>query len=628
MIDQRFIEDLKQRLTLSEVVGRKVKLARKGREHEGLCPFHNEKTPSFTVNDQKGFYHCFGCGEHGSAIDFVMKTEGLQFPEAVEALAGQAGVEVPKASPQAAKRAETRKSLSDVMQIVADWYAAQMKSQVGRRALEYVVRRGLKPETLGRYGIGYAPALRTALKDAMLARGIKEADLIEAGMLIKPEDGPRQDSYDRFRDRVMFPIWDRQGRVIAFGGRALDKDAKAKYLNSPETVLFHKGATLYNWPSAREAAYKSAQVIVVEGYMDVIALGEAGIDHAVAPLGTALTEEQMAHLWQMADEPLLMFDGDNAGLRAASRAVERALPHLKPGKSLRFVFIPKGQDPDDLVRAEGRSAIEKLVEGAKPLSGFLFDSLTAGVDSSTPERRAGLEKKIFSTLASIEDETVKTLYQRDFRSRLWDRFKPKRASAWQGKGRLGTGSRYAPQATGLLKATNLGRAGDAAPDASTYEKIMVLALAHHPEILLTREEEVAEFDFGSQSLAALRDWLVAQQSGTNPLDPDTIETHLNRGAHSETLAKLKQDLPRKSHWAAWPEAALADALTYFDHVMARYRFLAARADYERAEADFAADMTDENQARFLAAQAVYRELEEKEATIEGFGLESNRLPTV
>lgn len=621
-LSPQFLDELKHRFTLSDVVGRSVKLVRRGRESTGLCPFHNEKTPSFTVNDQKGFYHCFGCGEHGSVLDFVMKTQGMTFPEAVETLAAEVGMEVPKPSREEIERQKERASLAEVMDAVAGWYQTQLRAQVGKGALDYIKGRGLTDETLTRFGLGYAPSGRTSLKEAMKARDIEEDQLVETGMLIKPEDGGA--AYDRFRDRLMFPITDRQGRVIAFGGRALSKDAKAKYLNSPETGLFHKGATLYNWANARAASYDAGQVLVVEGYMDVIALAQAGIDYAVAPLGTALTEEQISHLWQMADEPILSFDGDNAGQRAAGRAVERALPMLRPGKSLRFMMMPPGDDPDSLVQREGREAIEALIDRAEPLVSVLWNNMTVGVQADTPERRAGLEKKVFGKLAEIQDENVKGLYQREFRDRLFQRFRPPRNRANSGGARSAGRKRLAP-ATGLLASTKLGRVKSGAPVTDTLQQLLVLTLVNHPEILVRHEEEVAGLEFSVPGLDGVRNALVEKAAFGDALDREAVHTHLEAAGHMDIVRKTAADKSLKGDWFAWPEAALSDALTGFEHLLSRYQHItAAKTAYEQAEADYAADMTEENHARFVAAQATFRALEEKEADKEGYRLESGR----
>ncbi|WP_308909080.1 DNA primase [Pseudokordiimonas caeni] len=632
MLSPQFLDDLKHRFTLSDVIGRSVRLVRRGREHTGLCPFHNEKSPSFTVNDQKGFYHCFGCGAHGSVIDFVMNTQGLEFMEAINTLAAEAGVEVPKLTQAEAERSKERASLSEVMQTVADWYATQLRGQVGRAAYDYVKGRGLTDATIDRYGLGYAPEGRTSLKEAMRARGIPEDQLVETGMLIVPEGGG--ETYDRFRDRVMFPIGDRQGRIIAFGGRALSKDAKAKYLNSPETTIFHKGATLYNWANARAAAHKTGQVLVVEGYMDVIALGQAGIDEAVAPLGTALTEEQISHLWHMADEPVLAFDGDKAGFRAAERAMERALPLLRPGKSLRFVMLPEGEDPDTLVQKEGRGAIERLVDKAEPLVSMLWRTLTDGVPADTPERRAGLEKEIFVRLADIADENVKTLYQKDFRNRLYEKFRPQRPErqSYGGGGYGGQGRKgftRAPLATGLLSRTRIGAGRGAGPVTDRLEKILVLTLVNHPELLVRYEEDLAHMEFSVPGLDAIRNLLLDMAASGAPLDRETVTTHLSGREEAGVVRTLMGEAGLRSDWFAFDAAALSDAQTGFEHSLSRYRHITiAWKDYRQAEADYAADMTEENHRRFVAAQEIFRSLEEREASIAGYGLESNKVRTL
>ena len=345
------LDEIRARLPVSQVVGRRVKLKRQGREYVGLSPFKQEKTPSFTVNDQKGFYHCFASGEHGDIFTFLMKAEGLGFPEAVERLAREAGVEMPKSSPQAVAQEALSERLRKITEASCVFFQKALSGAEGREARAYLDRRGLSAEDIERFRLGYAPAGRHQLKEHLAAKGFAQEDMAVAGMLIAGDDIPV--SYDRFRHRLIFPIADLRGEVIAFGGRALGDDQQPKYLNSPETPLFHKGAVLFNAAAARKAAHERGGVIVAEGYMDVIALTRAGFPNAVAPLGTALTPHQLALLWRMADEPLLCFDGDSAGLKAAYRAVETALPHLKPGKSLRFAFLPKGQDPDDLVQTRG-----------------------------------------------------------------------------------------------------------------------------------------------------------------------------------------------------------------------------------------------------------------------------------
>src|SRR5437764_7926591 len=356
----QFLDELRARLPGSEVVGKRVKLEKAGREWKGLSPFQQEKSPSFTVNDQKGFYHDFSSGKHGDIISFLMETEGLGFTEAVERLAAMAGLPLPAATPDAARHEQRRKTLHDVMECAAKFFADTLASRHGAKARGYLGDRAISPATQLQFRLGYAPAERFALKEHLGAQKVPVEDMVEAGLLIAGDDIPLP--FDRFRDRVIFPITDLRDRVIAFGGRALDADAPAKYLNSPETPLFHKGAILYNAYGARGAAHDQGRMIVVEGYMDVIALAQAGFANAVAPLGTALTEDQVRLLWRMVPEPTLCFDGDAAGRRAAFRAVETVLPHLKPGFSVQFAFLPDGLDPDDFVRQHGAAEFQAVLD--------------------------------------------------------------------------------------------------------------------------------------------------------------------------------------------------------------------------------------------------------------------------
>jgi len=388
----QFLDELRERLLVSEVVGRRVRLKKAGREWRGLSPFNQEKTPSFFVNDQKSMWFDFSSGKNGNIFDFVMMTEGLTFPEAVERLAGEAGLALPTISREEEARDERRKTLNDVMELAAKFFEATLASRAGAKARGYLADRGLDPATQVKFRLGYGPAERFALKEHLGKEGISTTDMVEAGLLVAGEDIPVP--YDRFRDRVMFPITDLRGRVIAFGGRALEKDAQAKYLNSPETPLFHKGATLYNIAAARAAAHKGAPVIAVEGYVDVIAMVTAGFEATVAPLGTALTADQLVLLWKMSDEPTLCFDGDSAGRRAAYRAVDLALPLIKAGKSLKFASLPEGHDPDDLVRAGGREAISEVIGAARPLAHVLWMRETEAGGFDTPERRAAFEARI------------------------------------------------------------------------------------------------------------------------------------------------------------------------------------------------------------------------------------------
>ena len=387
----QFLDELRARLPVSEVVGRRVKLRKAGREWKGLSPFNKEKTPSFFVNDQKAMWFDFSSGKNGNIFDFLMLTEGVSFPEAVERLAQQAGVPLPVMTREAQAHEERRKTLHDICELAAKFFEATLASRAGARGRGYLLDRGIHAATQLKFRLGYATGEQYALKEHLGALKVPVETMIEAGLVVSGEDIAVP--YDRFRDRVIFPISDWRGRVIAFGGRALDKEVSAKYLNSPETPLFHKGATLYNIAGARKAAHDGARVVAVEGYIDVIAMVAAGFEATVAPLGTALTTEQLALMWRMADEPILCFDGDDAGRRAAYRAVDLALPLLKPGKSLKFAALPEGQDPDDLARSGGRDAIEDVIGTARPLAHVLWERESEAGPFDTPERRAALEAK-------------------------------------------------------------------------------------------------------------------------------------------------------------------------------------------------------------------------------------------
>src|SRR6185312_4495621 len=436
----QFLDELRARIPVSEVVGRRVKLIRAGREMKGLSPFNKEKTPSFFVNDAKMMWFDFSSGKNGNIFDFLIETEGCSFPEAVERMAQLAGVPLPTVSREDEAREAKRKSLYEVMDLAAKFFESSLAARAGAKARGYLADRGLDPATQLKFRIGYAPGDRYALKEHLGSHSIPVPDMIEAGLLVAGDDIPVP--YDRFRDRVMFPIADFRGRLIAFGGRALEKDVPAKYLNSPETPLFHKGGTLYNIAAARQAAHDGATVVVVEGYVDVIAMVGAGFAATVAPLGTALTEDQLGLVWKMADEPVLCFDGDGAGLRAAYRAVDLALPRLKPGKSLKFALLPQGQDPDDLVRSAGREAVADVIGAARPLAGMLWARETEGHSFDTPERRAALEARVNEVTNGIADETVRRYYRDDFRARLSLFFGPPQGARparepWRGRGERG-----------------------------------------------------------------------------------------------------------------------------------------------------------------------------------------------
>jgi DNA primase len=587
-----FLEELRNRVPLSGVIGRSVRLIKRGREFTGLCPFHNEKSPSFTVNDDKGFFHCFGCGAHGDVIGFVMRNGGLAFPEAVEQIAQEAGLAVPQVRPEDRQKADQVSTLGKAMEEAARWFEAQLRGAAGAEGMAYLQRRGLKPETMERFRLGFAPASRTALKEAMLARGIPEPLLVEAGMLIKPEDGGA--SYDRFRNRVMFPIGDRRGRIIAFGGRALDPNAPAKYLNSPETPLFHKGRNLYNHAIAREAAREAGTVVVVEGYMDVIALAQAGIEHAVAPLGTALTEEQIALLWRLSNEPILCFDGDNAGWRAALRAADRAVPLLEPGQSFRFATLPAGQDPDDLVRTRGRAAMDEILAGAQPLADILWRRETELRPLDTPERRAALDAALMGLVNQIKSPAVQNHYRDHFRARLRRLFTPQRSfekQPWRPAGNF----RQPPS-------------GDTAPLAAPgssgrKERELLLAVLNHPWLLEEHGQAFATLDFPQAELDSLKSRILEEASRHPGLDREAFAAHLRQqglglaldlvtGGNSLVLQPYaRPNCPQDKVERGWWQA------------VRRYRLVELEQELEDARLAYGRDETPEANARLLAIQA-------------------------
>ena len=607
-----FLDELRARLSLSDVVGRKVSLKRKsGAEYAGLCPFHNEKTPSFTVNDKKGFFHCFGCGAHGDAVGFVMKTEGLSFPESVEKLAREVGLPVPRATPAERERADRVATLQQVVEEAARWFQKQLRLPVGRQGLDYLRGRGLEEATIDDFRLGFAPDTRDGLLAALKREGVPIDKIVEAGLAIQPEDN--REAYDRFRGRVMFPISDRRGRVIAFGGRVMGA-GEPKYLNSPETPLFHKGANLYCLDRARVAATKDQPVIVAEGYMDVIALHGAGFVGALAPLGTALTEGQLGELWKLADEPYLCFDGDNAGRRAAARAAERALPLLRADKSLRFLVLPAGEDPDSLIRVRGADAIRRVLDLARPLSDVVWDMETEGKVADTPERRASLQRAVEQRVAEIADPVVRDYYRTDMRSRL-GRLRRPDGPAWRpGERRFfrGPGPEPAPFAAGAA-----ARRSSTDLDASRQERALLGALIERPALLHILAEDLAALTITNAELGRLRsgllDALSLAPSGVDPaadealaegraestsLEARLIEEHLERSG----LQRVAASAQAKAREVFRDDPADADGWVGQWRRAARHlsQLIADPEELKRAEQALAEDMNEENLRRLQA----------------------------
>jgi DNA primase len=518
-IPPEFVDELRDRLSIASVIGGRVRLQKRGRDHTGLCPFHKEKTPSFTVSEEKGFFHCFGCGAHGDVVGFVMRSDNLSFPEAVERLARDVGMQVPATSPEERQREERRATLHSVLEAAAAWFEAQLRAGVGRPGLDYLKRRGLQDDTIARFRLGYAPDARTSLKDALARGGFSEALMLEAGLVIRPEDG--RPTYDRFRGRVMFPITDRRGRVIAFGGRILDQ-GEPKYLNSPETPLFHKGRTLYGLARASKVAREGGEIIVCEGYMDAIALDEAGFGGALAPLGTALTEEQLIELWRLVPEPVLCFDGDSAGQRAAGRAAERALPLLQPGKSLRFALLPNGEDPDSFVRKRGAEAFRHQIEDSQPLANVLWHLEFHGKPIATPEQRAGLRRHIDQVVRRIADRLVQESYRRDYAERLYE--------AFGYKGRASVKKRV------FDEILTEGRGTRTILDKYRLRQLVVMyTMLNHPDLLESYDSIFGHEVFLTDSLEKLRQETLLIFLAYPGIERGELQERLRAGGYSAAL---------------------------------------------------------------------------------------------
>ena len=519
-----FLDELRSRISLSGLVSRRVKLERRGREFAGLCPFHHEKTPSFYVVVDKDFFHCFGCGAHGDAIGFVMRAENLDFLEAVERLAAEAGIAVPQSTPEEQKKARRQKTLLDTLEAATVFYEAQLWSPAGQSARDYLKARGLDTDTIRRFRLGWASDDRQALRRA-LEGNYSEPLLVEAGLLHRREDG---EPFDYFRNRLIFPIGDRAGRTIAFGGRVLG-DGQPKYLNSPESPVFEKGRVLYGWSAARAAAAAGQDVIVAEGYMDVIALHRAGFASAVAPLGTALTEFQLQELWRLGPEPILCFDGDVAGQRAAARALRRALPLLRPGCSLRFATLPAGDDPDSLLRRGGRGAFEQITAGARPLSRMLWEIELGAGPVDTPERRADLDRRLMEDIGLIADMTVRNEYRRFMRDRLYQSGrKPRGRSPIPGNSRPGVvGEAFVRESP----------AAPRAPDRVQRE-ILFRILLHSPSLIEEVAEDFAALDIPEPELDKLRQQILEIEALRPGLEASALRQHLHSNGFSATVDAL------------------------------------------------------------------------------------------
>ncbi len=617
-----FLDELRTRLRASDIIGRHVKLKKEGREWRGLSPFTSEKTPSFFVNDEKARYFDFSSGKSGDIIGFTMDMQKLSFVEAVTRLAEEAGMEIPKDSHQEQARQEKAVGLIEAHEAAAKFYQDLLYRADGRDALEYSRGRGLSDETIKRFGLGYAPASQMALKDHLINKGFAPDLLVEAGLLIRHEQKP---PYDRFRDRLMFPILNQKNRPIAFGGRALSASEKAKYLNSPETPLFHKGSVLYNLAQARAEAAKmlreaDSALIVCEGYMDVIALAQAGFGNAVAPLGTALTESHLSLLWRVCDEPFLCFDGDRAGRSAAYRSIDRALPLLKPGKSLRFVFMPEGQDPDDLVRQNGPKAFRDAMGAARPLVSVLWDREEENHSLETPEKRAFFRQELRRLVQSIKDKDVRQAYGAWIADKLLESFgagsrqsknQPfgRDRGAYRPKNKTGWGQDIRPavplSASPALKAklgstAKLGRGNRAG--MRERERLLVLTLLNHPDLFRANEAEILGLSLEDPDMARLLSAYIDAVSEQENLDIEGVRRHIQTvPACAGVLESLLNDQQLTLLKFTRPTATLAEAETGWRNTLSLHLFHGLTSE-EAAELALESLSDETGEARWRAFQ--------------------------
>ncbi|MBB4141718.1 DNA primase [Rhizobium rhizoryzae] len=663
-----FLDEIRDRVPISTVIARRVTWDRKKTnvsrgDFWACCPFHGEKSPSFHCEDRKGRYHCFGCGVSGDHFRFLQEIEGMSFVESVQTIADLAGIAMPQPDVQAEKREKERATLIDVMEMATRFFQDQLQSAVGAKARAYLRDRGLSAKTIDTFRLGYAPDSRNALKEHLASKGIPKEQIEACGLVVHGEGIAV--SYDRFRDRVMFPILSSREKVIAFGGRAMSPDAPAKYLNSNETELFHKGNVLYNFTRARRASQIGARgqaeqgtIIAVEGYMDVIALHQAGVENAVAPLGTALTENQLELLWRMTSEPVLCFDGDGAGVRAAHRAADLALPHLKPGRSVRFALLPDGKDPDDLVRHEGREPFDRVMAQAKPLSEMIWSRETAGGGFETPEKKAELEARLKQIVSVIADESVRRLYQQDVRERLNALFRPQYGAgqgfggqAFGGQAQRGQGRRPGGGAAGGFG--NKGQAAGSSRSMSVSDRlartgvvrgyqelpalrevVLAITIVNHPQLLLEEYDEIAAIDFENRDLQRFWSAMLPVAATAGPhLSRDYLLEKLGAQGFEQLVAALDQQVRNARLWIATEQAAIEDAREGYRQALSLHKRTKAlrfeKMGLER-EIAIATEAGDENNIEPLLralseVQLEITRMENQEAIIDGFGVMSGRV---
>lgn len=643
-----FLDDIRQRLPISQVVGEHV-LWDKRKSNPGrgdmwaCCPFHGEKSPSFHADDRKGMYHCFGCGVTGDHFRFLTEKTGMSFPEAVERLANLAGVPMPARDEREEQRAAERRSLYDVMELAAHYFEAALSHNVGARARGYLNERGVSPVLQQKFRIGFAPDSRNGLKEHMAANGVSAQDMIDAGLVVHGENIAVP--YDRFRNRVMFPIMDFRGRVIAFGGRALSADIPAKYLNSPETTLFHKRNVLYNGQMARQAAHDGKPVVVVEGYLDVIAAVAVGFEGTIAPLGTALTEDHLQIVWRLTDLPILCFDGDTAGQRAAERTVDVILPHLKPGKSVRIAHLPEGQDPDDLIKARGREAFAQVLEDAAALSDVVWQIETRGHVLETPEARAALEQRLRERANRIQDASVKRHYMQAFDEKLSALFAPSgnrfgrerfgRGGNPQGRGWRGAQG-YSGRAQGrgrgnpkvmvseALKNSRLLKPGRGV-DVTPREAVILMCLVNHPGLAETRLEMLAGLDFESPQARDMLSAVIDSVASGLAEDGAGLRDSLVANGFGEALTRMHVLLTGQGVWQSEADIAETDAEMGLKHALAlHYKSVQLNRELRAAEQALGEDLSEDNLERLRDIRNQITSIDGTEALIEGFGSLSGR----
>ena len=608
-----FLEEIRNRLPLSGVIGARLRLVRAGREFKGCCPFHNEKTPSFYVNDEKQFFHCFGCGAHGDVIGFTMRNDRLSFPEAIESLAGQAGLQVPRDTPIERERFDAEKKLYQLLDRANAWFEEQLFAGGGREALAYLRKRGLSDEAIRRFRLGYAPNDGQGLLRKMTSEGYTLEELAAVGLVKKSEE--RNEFYSFFRNRVIFPVGDSRGRTVAFGARIMG-EGEPKYLNSPDHALFHKGKLLYGLSRARAALSQGQPIIVVEGYMDVIALVEAGYSGAVAPLGTALTDEQIQILWKLAPapenreasrdySPILCFDGDNAGMRAAARAVERALPLLTSAQTLRIATMEGAKDPDELIRQSGKSAFDALLKQAQPMIDVLWNMALAGRQMRTPEERGAFKAALKQRVSQIKDASLRELYDTEFKKRVEDAFgwKPPVAAYGGGKREWKDWKKSAPAP--YLAARKPPQSGQ-----RVMERVLLALMVNHPGLFDAFGENLAQLEFQSAEFENLRQRLVDILSHAEDAPPNASELrrHLTeqvddpygRDRSGSALDELLSQDTYMHAKGTRPEASPEEARQTWLAIWGRLEQGQVTAEYNAACAMYREQPSEENQRRMEA----------------------------